>query len=138
MRLAERLGLQVAPVRLVRVAGKDVLLVERFDRMPVASGWRRRAMVSALTLFGLDELMARYASYADLAEIIRHRFTQPIRTTLAPACSGRSSPHVCVRLSPWRFSIVIFSFEPMVVLRARLSEFQRRGRLLLQAFTGRW
>ena len=80
MRLAERLGLQVAPVRLVRVAGKDVLLVERFDRMPVASGWRRRAMVSALTLFGLDELMARYASYADLAEIIRHRFTQPKAT----------------------------------------------------------
>ena len=80
MRLAERLGLQVAPVRLARVAGKDVLLVERFDRIPVVSGWRRRAMVSALTLFGLDELMARYASYADLAEIIRHRFTQPKAT----------------------------------------------------------
>lgn len=80
MRLAGRLGLQVAPVRLERVAGKDVLLVERFDRVPVAPGWRRRAMVSALTLFGLDELMARYASYEDLAEIIRHRFTQPKAT----------------------------------------------------------
>ncbi len=38
-------------------------------------------MVSALTLFGLDELMARYASYQELAEIIRHRFDAP-RATL--------------------------------------------------------
>ena len=37
-------------------------------------------MVSALTLFGLDEMMARYASYEDLAEIIRHRFTSPKAT----------------------------------------------------------
>jgi hypothetical protein len=40
-------------------------------------GARPKAMVSALTLFGLDEMMARYSSYADLAQIIRHRFTQP-------------------------------------------------------------
>jgi serine/threonine-protein kinase HipA len=44
------------------------------------AGWKRRAMVSALTLFGLDEMMARYASYADLTEIIRHRFSQPRET----------------------------------------------------------
>ena len=34
-------------------------------------------MVSALTLLGLDDMMARYASYETLAEIIRHRFTDP-------------------------------------------------------------
>jgi serine/threonine-protein kinase HipA len=38
-------------------------------------------MVSALTLLGLDELMARYASYETLAEIIRHKFTDA-RATL--------------------------------------------------------
>ena len=37
-------------------------------------------MVSALTLLGLDEMMARYASYETLAEIIRHRFTEPKQT----------------------------------------------------------
>jgi serine/threonine-protein kinase HipA len=37
-------------------------------------------MVSALTLFGLREMTARYASYEDLAEIIRHRFMQPGET----------------------------------------------------------
>src|SRR6056297_3884370 len=77
MRLAEKAGLSVAPVRLEHVAGKDVLLVDRFDRMKSEGGWQRKAMVSALTIFGLDEMMARYASYADLTETIRHRFTAP-------------------------------------------------------------
>ncbi len=80
MRLADKAGLNVAPVRLVHVAGKDVLLVERFDRTKTNDNWTRKAMVSALTLFGLDEMMARYASYEDLAEIIRHRFTSPKAT----------------------------------------------------------
>ncbi len=80
MRLAARAGLDVAPVRLEHVAGKDVLLVERFDRSRTKDDWTRKAIVSALTLFGLDEMMARYASYEDLAEIIRHRFTSPKAT----------------------------------------------------------
>ena len=80
MRLAARAGLDVAPVRLEHVAGKDVLLVERFDRAKMKDGWARKAMVSALTLFGLDEMMARYASYEVLAEIVRHRFTAPKAT----------------------------------------------------------
>ena len=77
MRLAHLAGLNVAPVKLVKAANKDVLLVERFDRLPKEGGWTRRAMVSALTLFGLDEMMARYASYETLAEIIRRRFIEP-------------------------------------------------------------
>jgi serine/threonine-protein kinase HipA len=81
MRLAAEVGLDVAPVTLTQAAGKDVLLVERFDRTAVAGGWSRRAMVSALTLLELDEMMARYASYETLAEIVRHRFAAP-RATL--------------------------------------------------------
>ena len=77
MRLAEQSGLNVAPVSLTRAAHKDVLLIERFDRIKSNSGWTRRAMVSALTMLGLDEMMARYASYEELAEIIRHRFADP-------------------------------------------------------------
>ncbi len=81
MRLAEKVGLDVAPVHLRSVLGKDVLLVERFDRVRSGEHWRRRAMVSALTLFELDEMMAAYASYENLAEIIRYRFKDP-KTTL--------------------------------------------------------
>ncbi len=74
MRLAHKAGLRVAPVHLRQAMGKDVLLIERFDRIRHENRWRRRAMVSALTLFELDEMLAAYASYDKLAEIIRHRF----------------------------------------------------------------
>lgn len=77
MRLAIAAGVNAAPVKLVRVAKKDILLIERFDRERAANGWTRKAMVSALTLFGLDDMMARYASYETFAEIIRHRFDSP-------------------------------------------------------------
>jgi serine/threonine-protein kinase HipA len=80
MRLARLAGLNAAPVKLARAAGKDVLLIERFDRVPKGDKWARKLMVSALTLFGLDEMMARYASYEILSEIIRHRFTDPKHT----------------------------------------------------------
>ena len=78
MRLAAIVGLDVAEVKLLKVAGKDVLMVERFDRRRAPDGhWRRRSLVSALTLLELDEMMAAYASYEDLADVVRHRFTSP-------------------------------------------------------------
>lgn len=80
MRLAALCGIDAAPVSLVSALGKDVLLVKRFDRVRAPGGWQRRLMVSALTMLGLDEMMARYASYQDFAEIIRHRFVEPAAT----------------------------------------------------------
>jgi serine/threonine-protein kinase HipA len=81
MRLAAIIGIDVAPVTLTNAANRDVLLIERFDRLPDEAQWTRKLMVSALTLFALDEMIARYASYEKLAEIIRYRFAQP-RDTL--------------------------------------------------------
>jgi len=75
MRLAKLVGLNVAEVLLSQSSQKEVLLIERFDRVNTTQGWHRKSMVSALTLFGLDEMMARYASYEKLAEIVRYRFT---------------------------------------------------------------
>ncbi len=80
MKLAAACGMNAASVSMTHVAHKDVLLIERFDRTHTADGWARHAMVSALTMLGLDEMMARYASYEDLAELIRHRFTAPKET----------------------------------------------------------
>jgi serine/threonine-protein kinase HipA len=76
MELARRCELNTAKVELIEVLGKKVLLVERFDR----PGGTRLAMVSALTVLGLDEMGARYASYADLADQIRARFANPSAT----------------------------------------------------------
>jgi serine/threonine-protein kinase HipA len=80
MRLAAEVGISAAPVSLKHVSGKDVLLIERFDREKVKGGWHRRLMISALTMLELDEMFARYASYENLATIIRHRFTEPKKT----------------------------------------------------------
>jgi serine/threonine-protein kinase HipA len=81
MRLAALAGLSVAPVEVVEVAGRDVILVERFDRTaaPDGNGTTRRAMVSALTWSGEAELSAHHIAYTDLADILRKSARNPKR-----------------------------------------------------------
>lgn len=76
MELARRVGLDVPWTSVATVAGRDVLLVERFDRLD----GQRRHMVSALTMLGLSEMTGRYASYAALADLVRARFTHAGKT----------------------------------------------------------
>jgi serine/threonine-protein kinase HipA len=78
MELARRADLDVAATERVTVLDRDVLLVDRFDRIPGTR--QRRALVSALTLLGLAEMYARYATYPNLAQTIRTRFTDPQAT----------------------------------------------------------
>lgn len=77
MELARLVGLDTASVQLTNVRGKDVLLVDRFDR-PEYGG--RRAMVSAATVIGTTGMSAIFGSYALLADQIRARFTNPTPT----------------------------------------------------------
>jgi serine/threonine-protein kinase HipA len=78
MELARRVGLNVAATEMTESLGHDVLLIERFDRGP--EGRTRMMMVSALTILELDEMMGRYATYHDLADAVRARFTKPSET----------------------------------------------------------
>ena len=78
MGLARRTGLDVAGTRLISAVGHDVLLVERFDRVPGTG--QRRMVVSGLTVLGLHEMQVRWGSYAELADTIRRRFTDPQAT----------------------------------------------------------
>jgi serine/threonine-protein kinase HipA len=80
MRLAALCGINVAQVKLTQTMGRDVLLIERFDRIRQRSKWSRLLMQSALTLLKLDDMRARYASYEDLADLIRKDFTKPTDT----------------------------------------------------------
>jgi serine/threonine-protein kinase HipA len=77
MELARRCGVRVAPTALTSALGRDVLLVERFDR---PGGGARRSVLSGLTLLGLHELASRHGSYVDLAELVRLHFTEPEAT----------------------------------------------------------
>ncbi|KAB1082156.1 type II toxin-antitoxin system HipA family toxin [Neorhizobium galegae] len=80
MRLASLAGIAVAPVEINQVLDRDVLLVERFDRLPLGQSWTKRAMVSALTWTQENELAAHHISYQMLAELIRSRFSTPLKT----------------------------------------------------------
>jgi serine/threonine-protein kinase HipA len=89
MILAEKCGLNVAPVLLQESMNKDVLLVERFDRVISGNNRAKRHMLSALSLMLLDAMEARYASYLEFADLIRQRFTDPqasLRELFARLC----------------------------------------------------
>ena len=77
--LARACGLAAADSRLASVAGRDVLLVRRFDRDREDAGYLRRRMVSALTLLrtggGIGE--RHDWSYLLLADEIRRVSSSP-------------------------------------------------------------
>lgn len=74
MILARKVGIDAPDVGVVHAAGKDVLLVDRFDR---TSDGARRILLSGLTVLGMSELSARYSSYPMLADAIVSSFAHP-------------------------------------------------------------
>lgn len=77
--LARACRLSTADSKLTTVAGKDVLLVRRFDRDKSETGYRRHRMVSALTLLKSEETPAAKSgwSYLVLADEIRRVSSEP-------------------------------------------------------------
>jgi serine/threonine-protein kinase HipA len=77
--LARACGLSAAESRLKSIAGRDVLLVKRFDREKTQSGYLRSRMISALTLLRSDEGYESRSkwSYVVLAEEVRRVCADP-------------------------------------------------------------
>jgi serine/threonine-protein kinase HipA len=73
LKLAKACNLSVTDSKITTVAGRDVLLVRRFDRDRSEGGYRRHRMVSALTLLKVDDspLARTDWSYILLADEIR-------------------------------------------------------------------
>jgi serine/threonine-protein kinase HipA len=73
MNLARACGLTVAVSEVATVAGRDLLLVRRFDRDRAEDSYRRARMVSALTLLQSDDdaVVRRNWSYILLADQLR-------------------------------------------------------------------
>ncbi|MFT3804737.1 MAG: HipA domain-containing protein [Burkholderiaceae bacterium] len=81
LKLARSCGLATAESRVVEVAGRDVLLVKRFDRERSPDGYRRARMVSALTLLRAEDTYRSRDkwSYVLLAEELRRVCADPAR-----------------------------------------------------------
>lgn len=68
LELARACGLAVPETDLVRLPkGRDVMLIERFDRYACGHGFARRHAISALTALELDEADSAKASYSDIS-----------------------------------------------------------------------
>ncbi len=75
MELARRVGIDAPRSRIVTSLGRQVLLVERFDR---PGNGERRMMVSGLTMQGLDSFLgSRYSSYPDMLDALLARSADP-------------------------------------------------------------
>lgn len=77
--LGAECGMRVARHRIDSVAGRDVLLVQRFDRVPTPEGYLRHRMVSGLTVLGAEDSHTDRAkwSYLLLADELRRRSARP-------------------------------------------------------------
>jgi len=77
--LARACGMLTAESRVVQAAGRDVLLVKRFDRERTEQGYQRARMVSAMTLLRADEAyeLREKWSYVLLAEELRRVCADP-------------------------------------------------------------
>ncbi|MFA4262053.1 type II toxin-antitoxin system HipA family toxin [Xanthomonas perforans] len=79
--LAKACDLHVARHRIETVAGKDVLLVQRFDREKTGDGYIRHRMVSGLTALGAEDSHGDRGkwSYMRLADELRRRSARPAK-----------------------------------------------------------
>jgi serine/threonine-protein kinase HipA len=79
LRLALECGISTAESRIATIAGKDVLLIKRFDREKTPKGYTRARMISGLTLLRADEApaMRERWSYVILVEEMRRIVAEP-------------------------------------------------------------
>ena len=77
--LAQRCGIQSARSKIETIGGKDVLLVQRFDREKTSLGYLKARMISGLTVLQADELPSDQShwSYVILVEEIRRHTSTP-------------------------------------------------------------
>jgi serine/threonine-protein kinase HipA len=71
MTLAGQVGITVPPVRLEKILGQDIYLIERFDRISNGNDYRRLPFISGLTIIGAHESESSQQSYRRLAEQLR-------------------------------------------------------------------
>lgn len=82
LELAKICGISVAANRIETIAGKDVLLIKRFDRAKTGKGYTKSRMISGLTLLRAEETPDARWSYVLMAEELRRVVEEPKRDAL--------------------------------------------------------
>ena len=79
LRLAQFCGLNTAESRIAKIGDGNILLVKRFDRELIATGFLRHRMISALTALRADDdpLRREKWSYILIAEALRRFSAEP-------------------------------------------------------------
>ncbi len=79
LELARQCGIHAAESRIATVAGRDVLLIRRFDRERTPAGYNRARMISSLTALRADDspMLRDRWSYVLLAEELRRIVSEP-------------------------------------------------------------
>jgi serine/threonine-protein kinase HipA len=78
MLLAAQVGINVPTVRIDKILGQDIYLIERFDRLPNGEGYGRLPFISGLTITGAHESESAKQSYRRLAEQLRLFGSSPV------------------------------------------------------------
>jgi serine/threonine-protein kinase HipA len=79
MKLAAEVGIDVPTVRMEKIIGQDVYLIERFDRVSNGKEYRRLPFTSGLTIIGAHESESALQSYRRLAEQLRLFGSEPAK-----------------------------------------------------------
>jgi serine/threonine-protein kinase HipA len=77
MRLAQHCELNVPDIDFTTILGRDIYLIQRFDRQVAGNQLRRIPFASALTMLEAHEIAAHRYSYRDLAEVLRRFGSDP-------------------------------------------------------------
>jgi len=119
LKLAHNCGINTPPSEVIKVGGRSVLLVKRFDRERCDGGFLRHRMLSALTVLGADEevTMRSRWSYVLLAEELRRLSEQPAKdceqlfrrmafNALVSNTDDHPRNHAVIARTGWRLSPV--------------------------------
>ena len=79
MLLAAQVGINVPTVRIDKILGQDIYLIERFDRIPDGKEYKRLPFISGLTIIGAHESESPLQSYRRLAEQLRLFGSNPLK-----------------------------------------------------------
>ena len=79
MRLARECGLDVPDIEFASILGRDIYLIQRFDRLIEGNRLKRLPFASSLTMLEAHEIAAHRYSYRDLAEVLRRFGSDPRR-----------------------------------------------------------